>query len=108
VRERALEQVQRLDRGVGRIGQAGQGEGDQPGPEAVAQQVDAQLGVGLVDAAQQRAQALLADHPGPLLHLEVGELAQRLLGPVPQPPEGVAETGRATLAGLGHGVGEAA
>src|SRR5215217_3056551 len=43
----------------------------------------------------------LPDHPGALLHLEVGELAQRLLGAVPQPREGVADAGGAALAGLG-------
>ena len=57
VREGALQQVQRLDRRAGAVGQPGQREGDQPRAEAVAEQVDAQLGVGLVHAAEQRARA---------------------------------------------------
>ena len=107
VRERALEQVQRLDRGPAPSGRPARAKETSRAPKLCPSRWMRSVGVGLVDAAEQRAQALLADHPGPLLHLEVGELAQRLLGAVPEPPEGVAEAGRAAL-GLGDGVGEAA
>ena len=86
---RALDEKHRLHwRGARRVvPQALEREGDDARPEAVTDQVDPQVGVGLVELEEQRPEAEDADVARPLFHLPVRRLAQRLLGVLPQPSE---------------------
>ena len=78
VRERGLQQGHAGRRHVRAAGAAQRRGGDQAAAEAVADEVDAQVGRRGAQVAQQRIEAAGADLPGALLHLVVGrEVEQR-------------------------------
>ena len=91
VRERSLQEQQRGDRAAGGRADAGQGEGNQPGAEAVPDQVDPDGGRLGVQRGEQRPEPVAADGPGAGLHGGVGEHPQDVFGAVDGLAEPVAD-----------------
>src|SRR3954463_15552194 len=93
MREGSLKERQALYGRVGACqvrGQPFQGKRDDPSPEAVSDQVNAQSWRRFVNAGDERTKAARAHLTGALLHCPVAGDAQSFLSAGPQATEGVA------------------